>query len=314
MRAAEYYLPRDLTGMLKHQHYALFGHSAVKLCHWAKASLYKNKFCYKQKFYGIESHRCLQMTPCVSWCHQACCFCWRPLTTLGSKLKEFDEPKEIAEESIKMQQKLLTGYGALKEQIGEKRLGEANNPRHVAISLSGEPTIYPKLRELIEEYHKIGFTTFVVSNGMKPEVLAEIKPTQLYLSLEAPNKTVHKKINAPLIKNSWEKLAQSLELFPTIRTRRTIRLTAVNGMNMQNEKQFVGLIEKASPDFLEVKGYMWVGFSRKRMKKENMPSHSEVKQFALRINEYLNYEFASEAEESRVVLLCSGRSKRKIDF
>src|SRR2546429_6773003 len=52
-------------------------HSGVKLCHWTKASLTKGVGCYKQTFYGIESHRCLQMTPTVDACSLACQFCWR---------------------------------------------------------------------------------------------------------------------------------------------------------------------------------------------------------------------------------------------
>ena len=31
--------------------------------------------CYKAQFYGIESHRCVQMTDLR--CNQQCLFCWR---------------------------------------------------------------------------------------------------------------------------------------------------------------------------------------------------------------------------------------------
>lgn len=317
MKAVEHYLPKDLAGMLRHQHYALFSHSAVKLCHWTKASLRERKFCYKQKFYGIQSHRCLQMTPAVAWCHQNCQFCWRPLTTLGTELKEFDEPKEIVEESIKMQRILLSGYGALKRQIGEKKLAEANNPNQVAISLSGEPTIYPLLPELIKEYSKQNMTTFVVSNGMLPETLEKIKPTQLYISLEAPDEKLHKKINAPSIKNSWSKLNQSLELFPSLKTKRVIRLTAIQGVNMHSEKEFAKLIAKASPHYLEIKSYMFIGFSRKRLKESNMPTFEEVLKFSKNISDYCNYVVKDYSKESRVVLLTRGDLKdksTKIDF
>jgi tRNA wybutosine-synthesizing protein 1 len=37
-------------------------HSAVKVCHWTKSALKGGKACYKS-WYGIESHRCIQMTP-----------------------------------------------------------------------------------------------------------------------------------------------------------------------------------------------------------------------------------------------------------
>jgi len=313
MKEVEYYLPKDLIKMFQRQHYSLFGHSGVKLCHWTKASLTKGQICYKQKFYGIESHRCLQMSPAVSFCQQNCSFCWRPLTKLSPKIKAPSEPKEIVEESIKRQRILLSGYGALKEQIGEKKLKEAQNPNQVAISLSGEPTLYPKISDLIKEYSKRNFTTFLVSNGLKPEVFDGMKlPTQLYVSLEASNEKQHRKINAPLIKGSWKKLNQTLELFPSLRTRKAIRITAMRGINMQDEKGFAKLIEKARPDFVEVKAYMFVGYSRQRMKQENMPLFPEVKEFAEKINKHLNYYVAAESKPSRVVLLSSEKKKLKI--
>ena len=52
-------------------------------------------------------------------------------------MDEFDSPKEIVQESIKQQRILLSGFGSLIEEIGKKKLTEAQNPRHVAISLAG---------------------------------------------------------------------------------------------------------------------------------------------------------------------------------
>jgi len=307
------YMPNPLIQMLKRQHYKLFGHSSVKLCHWTKAALYKNQVCYKQKFYGIESHRCLQFTPSTVWCDQNCVFCWRPLTKHMDFPKEFDEPAEIIDEAIKQQRILLSGYGEFREKIGDKRLEEANNPNNAAISLSGEPTLYPKLSDLIDELHKRKFSTFLVTNGMHPEVLEKITlPTQLYLSLEAPNEKTHKKINAPSIKDSWQRLNKSLALFPSLKTRKAIRITAIKGLNMSNEAELASLIKKASPDFVEVKAYMFVGYSRKRLAQENMPFHSEVRDFAERINSQLNYNIADESKASRVVLLSKKKANSKI--
>jgi len=303
MKASGEYFPKELISMLKKQHYALFGHSAAKLCHWTKASLRGKGTCYKQKFYGIQSHRCLQMTPAVAWCQQQCVFCWRPLTTLGTTMKSFGEPEEIVDASIEKQRLLLTGYGALEKEIGEKKLMEANNPNQAAISLSGEPTTYPKLDELVGLYKKKGFTTFVVSNGMNPEMLAKIKPTQLYLSLESPTKEIHKSLNAPLIKDSWEKLNESLEIFPSLKTRKVIRITAVKGKNMKDEEKFAMLIEKAKPHYLEIKSYMFVGFSRQRLRQENMPFMDEVLEFSRKIAEHSGYSIKDSSKESRVVLL-----------
>lgn len=302
------FLPENIIQMLNRQQYRLFGHTAVKLCHWTKASLYKNQPCYKQLFYGIESHRCLQMTPSTAWCDQNCVFCWRPLTAMQKFPPAFDEPEEIIEEAVKQQRILLSGYGEFREKIGEKRLKEASNPNNAAISLAGEPTLYPKISGLIQEFHKRKFTTFLVSNGLHPDVLAKTAlPTQLYISLESSSPEMHKKINVPLSKGTWEKLNKTLALLPSLDTRKAVRLTAIKGLNMSNERDFAKLIEKAEPDFLEVKGYMFVGYSRQRLKQENMPLHSEVKEFAEKINSHLGYEFAGESKPSRVVLL----SKKK---
>ena len=56
------------------------GHAAVKTCHWTRQSIVDKGVCYKEKFYGIESHRCLQMSPAVPNCQQECECCWRDLT------------------------------------------------------------------------------------------------------------------------------------------------------------------------------------------------------------------------------------------
>lgn len=311
MNPTEHYLPNDIIALLKRQHYALFGHSAAKLCHWTKRSLYPgDSVCYKQKFYGISSHRCLQMTPAVAWCQQQCSFCWRPLTKLKPQFNTYDSPEEIVQNSIEMQRVLLSGYGALEEEIGAKKLEEAQNPNQVAISLSGEPTLYPKISELIDAYKQRKFSTFLVSNGMLPETLASMSlPTQLYLSLEAPNEQLHKKINSPAIPNSWKTLNKSLELLPSLKARTALRLTLMRDINMSQEKEFAELIEKASPDFLELKAYMFVGFSRERLKKENMPLHEEVMEFAKKIEENTQYKITDSSKPSRVALLTKKDSK-----
>ena len=216
---------------------------------------------------------------------------------------------------LKQQRILLSGYGEFREKIGNKRLEEANNPNNAAISLAGEPTLYPALSSLIDEFHKRKFSTFLVTNGMHPEVLEKISlPTQLYLSLEAPNEKVHKRINAPMLKDSWKRLNQSLALFSSLDTRKAVRITAIKGLNMESETEFAKLIEKAEPDFVEVKAYMFVGYSRKRLKQENMPLHPEVRAFAEKINSNLGYHLTDESPSSRVVLLSKKKALKKIKY
>ena len=183
--------------------------------------------------------------------------------------------------------------------------------------MSGEPTFYPKLGEFIEECHGRGMTTFLVSNGTKPEVLKALAekgrlPTQLYISLEATSPELHKKINVPLPESHWRQINQTFELLPQLKTRKCIRVTAIQGLNMDQAAEFAGLIKKAKPDFVEVKGYMWIGFSRHRLKEENMPSHEDVKRFAGEIGKHLGYKVENEFKDSRVVLLWNGKTPLKI--
>ena len=74
------------------------------------------------------------------------------------------------------------------------------------------------------------------------------------------------------------KIIQTLELIPSLDTRTVIRHTLVKDWNMDIKylKQYANLDEKASPQFIEPKGYVFVGYSRKRMNLSNMPSHEEV--------------------------------------
>jgi len=66
---------------------------------------------------------------------------------------------------------------------------------------------------------------------------------------------------------------------------------------------FAKLIEIAQPTYIEVKAYMYVGASRERLKPENMPRHSEVKEFARKLSEKTGYPIRAESVPSRVVLL-----------
>ena len=141
-------------------------------------------------------------------------------------------------------------------------------------------------------------------------------PTQLYVSLDAPNEKLYKKIDRP-VTGSWKKLQETLELLQSLKkkTRTVIRITAIKGLNMKNEKEYARLIEKANPLFVEVKAYMAVGFSRKRLGLKFMPSHEEVKEFSKKISEHSSYKLVDEKENSRVVLLMEEDTKeRKIKF
>ncbi|MFH1821395.1 MAG: 4-demethylwyosine synthase TYW1 [Methanobacteriota archaeon] len=279
-------------------------HSAVKVCHWARKSLLNRGSCYKQKFYGIQSHRCLQLAPGLSFCDHRCVFCWRNTKLTSPKWAgEADEPADILGEAVSAQRLLISGFGGNPE-VDKIKFKEAQKPKHCAISLAGEPTLYPKIDALIEECRKRGLTSFLVTNGLHPEVLEHMaEPTQLYISLVAPDQETYRGVCQPTAKDGWERLNRSLEILPSFSCRRVIRLTLVKGLNFKDPAGYARIIEKAGADFVEVKAYMCVGFSRSRLDVDNMPSHDEIRSFARDLAQETGYEVVEESELSRVVLL-----------
>ncbi|MCW4016847.1 MAG: 4-demethylwyosine synthase TYW1 [Candidatus Bathyarchaeota archaeon] len=304
-------VPDEIIQMLQRQKYHLVGsHSAVKRCRWLYNSIVQGRTCYKQKFYGINSHQCLQMTPSVFHCTLGCVFCWRAqsgdnnLTWDETKLPEWDDPEDIIDGCIKEQKRILTGYKATPNADQTKRL-EALTPKHAAISLTGEPTMYPHLDGLINGFHKRGFTTFLVSNGTIPEALSNLseEPTQLYISVSAFAQSAFSKICRPHAKSSWKKLNETLELLPSFKCPTVIRFTLARHLNLEYPELFAELVKKANPTYLEPKAYMHVGFSRLRLNFSNMPTHSEIKDFGSKLATKLGYNMLDESPDSRVVLL-----------
>jgi tRNA wybutosine-synthesizing protein 1 len=219
-------------------------------------------------------------------------------------LPSWDSPEEIVQESIKAQLEILSGYKG-NPATNQRKFKEALTPRHAAISLTGEPTLYKYIGKLIHAFHIRGFTTFLVSNGTEPSALAKLEeePTQLYISVCAPDQETYKHICRPQIPKAWEKLNQTLELLPSFKCPTVIRITAVRGLNMKNIEGYAKLLEKAKPTYVEPKAYMHVGFSRLRLGYECMPTHREIQEFATQIAKETGYNVIDESQESRVVLL-----------
>ncbi|HLB71175.1 MAG: 4-demethylwyosine synthase TYW1 [Candidatus Methanoperedens sp.] len=287
--------------LLKKHGYHLAGtHGAVKTCLWLNKSIRNKGSCYKSRFYGIASHRCIQMTPTLV-CNHRCLHCWRAVEVIAEVPRKWDDPEVLVESCIAEQRRLVSGYGG-SEFMDMTKWKEAFAPKHVAISLSGEPTLYPYLPELIEEFHRNNFTTFVVTNGTNPEMVGDITPTQLYISLNAPDEAIYEKACAPL-GDTWKNIIQSLEIMKDSESRKAIRITLTEGVNMIAPGDYAQLIGLAEPDYVELKAYMHLGFSRKRLLSQNMPSHQEIKDFSNEVADALGYRIASESEKSRVVLL-----------
>lgn len=230
-------------------------------------------------------------------------------------MSKVDSPKAIIDGCIQAQRKMLTGFKGNKK-TDMKKWKEAQEPRQFAISLSGEPTIYPKLAEMIIELRKRKITGFLVTNGLVPDRILELKrkkalPTQFYVSLNYPNEDIFRKITRNKARDAWKKLMKTLELVKKLKTRTVVRINLIRKLNMDDKfiPEYSKLIKKANPMFIEIKGYMSVGYARQRLGYDRMPLHSEIVDFSKKLAKNLKgYKILDEKNESRVVLL--GRSKR----
>ncbi|MBW3015433.1 4-demethylwyosine synthase TYW1 [Candidatus Woesearchaeota archaeon] len=301
---------------LEKQGYRVVGnHSAIKVCEWTKKSIRGTDVCYKCKFYGINTWQCVQMTPALPVCNQRCLWCWRDINfTKKDWQGPIDSPKDIVDGCIREHVKYLQGFGGNQEK-DEERFVKSLKPLHFAISLSGEPTFYPKLPELIDEINSRGMTTFLVTNGTNPEMLKRIinhQPTQLYLTLPAPDEETYKKACNPLDIENWKNIHKSLMLLKNFK-RSVIRLTLVKGINMIKPEKYAELFKQHDADYIECKAYVWVGYSRERLAIENMPRHNEIIEFAKEIiKHYPELKIIDEKKESRVVLLSKADKEDRV--
>lgn len=297
---------QDLSTELAGQGYQLTGrHSAVKLCYWTRQSLVHGRDCYKGRFYGIESHRCLQMSPAIDSCNLHCRFCWRSQGWENdSMMPEYDDPDVLLERSIEAQRRILSGFKG-EAGVSRDRWEESQSPRHVAISLTGEPTLYPKLNRFLELCEERGITSFLVTNGTNPDGLRALDPlpTQLYVSVTAPNAEVFRRLTLPTDPHAWDRLKESLSIVRDLRTRRVLRHTLVRGWNLGWVDQYAELDQLGRPDFIEPKGYVYMGRSRQRLGRDHVPAHEEIRGFAHALSGRTGYPILDESPESKVLLL-----------
>jgi len=317
-------IPQHVRELMERQGYKIvLNHSAIKPCYWFREALMRGRTCYKNRFFGIKTWSCLQMTPAASFCNLQCLYCWRlnasdvPPESRWREIPEegstWDDPEEITEESIRVHRMLVQGYKGVKV-FSERWLEEAEEPKHAAISLTGEPMLYPHIGGLVDAYRRRGMTTFIVTNGTLPERLESLErePTQLYVTVPAYGEELYRRITRPLIPDAWQRLNRTLELLQSISAPTVMRITAIKGLNMERPEEWAKLILKYEPTYVEPKAYMYVGYSRRRLSRENMPSHADVREFAEALARETGYRILSEVPESRVVLL--SRLERPIRF
>lgn len=281
-------------------------HSAVKVCSWTKESIRGKNVCYKNKFYGIESNQCIQMTPVMFFCTFNCLHCWRNFDYLLPREKEdWDDPKQIVDGCIEAQKEYLQGFFG-NPNVDRKRLDDSMTPKHFAISLSGEPTLYPRLPEFIDEILGRKMTAFLVTNGTRPQIIERLmdhQPTNLYVSFYGTTPEMYKRTAVPMEKNFWPAVNESLKMLGKFDCNTVVRLTLSKGLNFTDPKGYAQIIEESGAKFVEAKAFMAVGGSRRVMKYEDMPLHSEIVDFAREFERHSSYRIINEKKDSRVVLL-----------
>lgn len=309
----------QIKSKLQKAKYGVYNHSAVELCHWTKKSFANegdSGSCYKHKFYGISTHKCMEMTPTAMNCENRCIYCWRPAEfydTLEMKDEMVDEPQVIVEKLMAERKKLIMGYYG-NPKNNKKKLDESLLPAHYAISLSGEPTMYPKLPKLIKYLKTLKPTKsiFLVTNGQEPNMLRRLEdedalPTQIYLSTNASNKKMFYQINRPRHKDAWERWQESLRFLISIKNTRTVlRITLIRGYN-QGEgvaEEFAKIIPQGNPHFIEIKSYMHIGMSNQRLEQDHMLEMHEVRDFSNKLCKKIpSFKIMDESEISRIVVL-----------
>ena len=217
------------------------------------------------------------------------------------------DPLELLYESVRAQRRLVSGFGGNPKVPREKWL-DAQNPKHVAISLNGEPTLYTRLSEYMDLCHQHGMTTMLVTNGTLPKVLEKLDtlPTQLYVSVDAPNKQVFDDVCRPKWNSgAWEQFEKTIDLLPSLDTRIVCRHTLMKGVNMSENhiREFAAIDRRADPDWIEAKGYVYVGHSREHLSIDNMPSHEDILTFSESLAPQVDMRILSESRPSRVALI-----------
>ena len=304
----------NISQQLKKAKYGVADHSTVEICHWTKKSFRNEGSCYKHKFYGISTHQCMEFSPAGMHCENRCVYCWRPMEFYDSlKMDEQKlEPKDIMSKLMEERRKLIVGHFGDPSQDKQK-IEESLTPSHYAISLSGEPTMYPKLPDLIKYLKSLEATKsiFLVTNGQEPDMIQKLAdenalPTQLYLSTNASDYDSFLKINRPKYDDSWQRWNKTLEMLADLDTRTVLRVTLIKDWNDSEEMitGFKSIFEKSNAHFIELKSYMHIGRSTNRLEYENMVEMNDVRKFSEKIVEKSDrFEVMDESEVSRIVVL-----------
>ncbi|KAI4014022.1 LOW QUALITY PROTEIN: tRNA-yW synthesizing protein 1 homolog [Homo sapiens] len=259
-----------------------------------------------------ESHRCMETTPSLA-CANKCVFCWRHHTNpVGTEWRwKMDQPEMILKEAIENHQNMIKQFKGV-PGVKAERFEEGMTVKHCALSLVGEPIMYPEINRFLKLLHQCKISSFLVTNAQFPAEIRNLEPvTQLYVSVDASTKDSLKKIDRPLFKDFWQRFLDSLKALAVKQQRTVYRLTLVKAWNVDELQAYAQLVSLGNPDFIEVKGVTYCGeSSASSLTMAHVPWHEEVVQFVHELVDLIpEYEIACEHEHSNCLLIAHRKFK-----
>lgn len=95
----------------------------------------------------------METTPSLA-CANKCTYCWRSHSNpVGTSWRwATDNPKTVVDGAMSEHDRMIKQLKGL-PGLNEERFDEARTPRHAALSLVGEPIMYPHIQEYIRLLH-----------------------------------------------------------------------------------------------------------------------------------------------------------------
>jgi tRNA wybutosine-synthesizing protein 1 len=158
----------------------------------------------------LSIHRGIHGTWCQSrltlfFSETRCVFCWRHHTNpVGRTWRwKMDDAVTLVNGAIKEHKGMIKQMKGVPGVLPE-RLAEGMDPKHCALSLVGEPIMYPEIDKFVSLLHEKKISTFLVTNAQFPDAITNLPAiTQLYVSVDAATPETLKAIDRPLFGDYW---------------------------------------------------------------------------------------------------------------
>ncbi|EPY77572.1 hypothetical protein CB1_001241020 [Camelus ferus] len=209
--------------------------------------------------------------------------------------------------------------------VKEERFEEGMTVKHCALSLVGEPIMYPEINRFLKLLHECRISSFLVTNAQFPVEISHFPLSVLLASalpflMLQPNLTDTENHDKSLKHYGFLLLVgfENLRfkhrgrLWLSSQQQRTVyRLTLVKAWNVDELQAYAELVSLGSPDFIEVKGVTYCGeSSASSLTMANVPWHEEVARFVCELVELIpDYEIACEHEHSNCLLIAHKKFK-----